>query len=157
MNNKHYSLLLQQAEGLLDSETDPFANAANLCSLLYFNIDRINWVGFYFLQGDELVLGPFHGQPACTRISIGSGVCGTAFAKKEIQLVKDVHTFDGHIACDAASESELVVPFVSNAAHGQQIEGVLDIDSPELARFGNEEKIFFEQIVNIYLSSIRQH
>ena len=157
MNNKHYSLLLQQAAGLLEGESDPFANAANLCAFLYFNVEKINWVGFYFLQGEELVLGPFHGQPACTRISIGAGVCGTAFAKKKTQLVDDVHSFEGHIACDTASVSELVVPFLSSPIQSLSIEGVLEIDSPDLARFGNEEKIFFEQIVNIYLSSIRQH
>lgn len=154
MNNKHYSLLLQQAEGLLAGETDPLANAANLCSLLYFNIERINWVGFYFLQNDELVLGPFHGQPACTRIAIGAGVCGTAFAENETQLVNDVHNFDGHIACDIASASELVVPFVSNSAQNLVVEGVLDVDSPEVARFDSQEQLFFEEIVSIYLSSI---
>ena len=157
MNNKHYSLLLQQAEGLLEGENDPFANAGNLSSLLYFNVANINWAGFYFLQGEELVLGPFHGQPACTRISVGTGVCGTAFAKNETQLVKDVHSYDGHIACDAASVSELVVPFLSSPTKPLSVAGVLDIDSPELARFGNAEKIFFEQIMSIYLSSIQQH
>ena len=147
--NKHHELLIKQAKGLLETESDSIANAANLCSLLYFNIERVNWLGFYFQRGQELVLGPFHGQPACTRIKLGAGVCGTAFLKGESLLVDDVHSFDGHIACDVASESELVVPFKHS-----RIAGVLDIDSPEKARFSPQDKFFFEQVVALYIETI---
>ncbi len=143
--NTDYELLLQQAEALISSETDPIANAANLASLLYNHMDDVNWVGFYFLKEGELVLGPFSGQPACTRIPIGKGVCGTAFAEQTTQVVNDVHAFPGHIACDAASESEVVVPFISEA-----LSGVFDIDSPKLARFGEEEKELFERVCTVY-------
>jgi len=145
MSQEKYTLLLKQCEALIESELDPIANAANIASLLYNNLDKVNWVGFYFLQGGELVLGPFCGQPACTRIPVGSGVCGTAFAQQQTQLVEDVHAFAGHIACDAASESEVVVPFET-----AQVSGVFDVDSPERARFGTTEGRFFEQVVELY-------
>lgn len=147
---KNYPLLLQQARALLESESDPIANAANLSSLIFYNVEHLNWAGFYFLRGDELVLGPFNGQVACTRIEIGKGVCGTAFATNTTQLVEDVHAFEGHIACDAASESEVVVPFMTD-----QLSGVLDIDSPQRARFGKDEQELFEGLAKIYCESLQ--
>lgn len=118
-------------KGQLDTETDELANISNAAAAIFAFIDRINWAGFYFLRGDELVLGPFQGLPACNRIAIGSGVCGMAVATREIQLVPDVHQFPGHIACDSASNSELVIPIIKN----DKVVGVLDIDSPEKDRF----------------------
>lgn len=146
-----YKLLLKQLEALISYEKDPIANAANLSSFLYHNLEQVNWLGFYFEQGDELVLGPFHGQPACTRLPIGTGVCGTAFANKETLVIDDVHAFKGHIACDSASESEVVVPFLTD-----ELNGVLDIDSPVLSRFTDEEKALFEQATNIYVNTLNQ-
>lgn len=145
MSDNNYSLLIKQAEALLRSETDLIANTANISSLLFNNLDDVNWVGFYFFKGSELVLGPFNGQLACTRIPVGKGVCGTAFAKQETLVVNDVHAFEGHIACDAASESEVVVPFSSG-----DVSGVLDIDSPTLGRFSNKEKELFEAVANLF-------
>ncbi len=147
--NNNYSLLLKQLTGLLSVEKDIHANAANLSSFLYHNLDQVNWLGFYYQQGEELVLGPFHGQPACTRLSIGSGVCGTAFANHATEVVKDVHAFAGHVACDAASESEIVVPFYTD-----QINGVLDVDSPIQNRFSDPEKEFFEAVVEVFKASL---
>jgi L-methionine (R)-S-oxide reductase len=147
--NESYPLLLKQLEALLSAENDLQANAANLSSFLYHNLEQVNWLGFYYQQGEQLVLGPFHGQPACTRLEIGKGVCGTAFANKSTEVVADVHQFDGHVACDAASESEIVVPFYSD-----QINGVLDVDSPVTNRFSHAEKDFFEAVVEIFLKSI---
>ncbi|MCH2189371.1 MAG: GAF domain-containing protein [Gammaproteobacteria bacterium] len=147
--NSSYQLLLKQAQALISGESDPIANAANLASLVYNNLDNVNWVGFYFLRGDELVLGPFSGQPACTRIPIGKGVCGTAFAEQKTQLVADVHQFPGHIACDAASESEVVVPFKSKS-----VSGVFDIDSPVLNRFTCEEVELLEAVCELYLKTL---
>jgi len=144
MSSNTYSLLLQQAEALISSEPDFIANAANIASLLFNNLENVNWAGFYILRGDELVLGPFNGQVACTRIPLGKGVCGTAFSENKTLVVKDVHAFDGHIACDAASESEVVVPFSR-----PEFSGVLDIDSPIMNRFGENEKQFFEAIVKL--------
>src|SRR5579871_4978400 len=129
-----YRELSLMAEGLFRGERDAVANAANLSGLLWMGLENINWAGFYFLRGGELVLGPFQGKPACVRIAVGSGVCGTAAARRQSVLVEDVHAFPGHIACDAGSESELVVPLVKNG----EIIGVLDLDSPRLARFDVE-------------------
>jgi len=148
MSNEKYSLLLQQADALISGETDVIANAANISSLLYHNVDEVNWVGFYFFKNDELVLGPFNGQPACTRIPVGKGVCGTAYAQKQAMVVDDVHAFAGHIACDAASESEVVVPFYT-----QGVSGVLDIDSPLKKRFGDAEKLLFEHVVELFVAA----
>jgi GAF domain-containing protein len=145
MTNKHYSLLFKQAEALISGEPDFIANAANISSLLYHNLEQVNWVGFYILRGEELVLGPFSGQPACTRIPIGKGVCGTAFSENKTLIVSDVHAFPGHIACDAASESEIVVPFDS-----KDFSGVFDIDSPIMNRFGEEERQLFESIAELF-------
>lgn len=131
MELKHYERLTQQAIGLIEGESDFIANLANLSALLNMELDNINWVGFYLYKDNELVLGPFQGKPACIRITIGKGVCGTAFATETVQRIKDVHQFDGHIACDAASNSEIVIPFYQNG----KLVGVLDIDSPNIDRF----------------------
>ena len=141
MTNNNYSLLSKQAEALISGESDLIANMANISSLLFNNLSDVNWVGFYLLKDSELVLGPFNGQPACTRIPIGKGVCGTAFADQQTILVDDVHSFEGHIACDAASQSEIVVPF-----NHKEVVGVLDVDSPIKERFSDHEKEFFEAI-----------
>ncbi len=138
--------ILEELRALLASEDDPIANAANTASLIFQRVPRLNWAGFYFLKGDILVVGPFQGLPACTRIPLGRGVCGTAAARGETILVEDVHEFDGHIACDSASLSEIVVPF----SIAGRLAGVLDIDSPELARFGATERALFEEIAQIY-------
>lgn len=151
MSQEDYSLLLKQVEALIESEPDLIANAANISALIYHNLENVNWAGFYFLKDGELVLGPFGGQPACTRIPLGKGVCGTAFSERQTKLVDDVHAFPGHIACDAASESEVVVPFETNT-----VSGVLDIDSPVLARFGEAEKIFFEQVAALFCTSVNK-
>ncbi len=150
MTVTNYSLLLKQLEALLSTEKDLQATAANLSSFLYNNLEQVNWLGFYYQQGDELVLGPFHGQPACTRLKIGHGVCGTAFANQKSEVVDDVHAFDGHVACDAASESEIVVPFYTD-----EINGVLDVDSPVKNRFSAAEKEFFESVVDIFVHAIQ--
>jgi GAF domain-containing protein len=147
---KKEPVLAAQARGLLSVETDPVANAANLSALLFMELDRINWVGFYFLKGDELVLGPFQGKPACVRIPLGKGVCGTAAETRETQRIADVHQFSGHIACDAASRSELVVPLVKS----EKLLGVLDIDSPITDRFSAADQEMLEAISRIYLDSI---
>ncbi len=150
MTAANYSLLLKQLKALLSTEKDLQATAANLSSFLYHNLEQVNWLGYYYQQGDELVLGPFHGQPACTRLKIGHGVCGTAFANQETEVVDDVHAFDGHIACDAASMSEIVVPFYTDT-----INGVLDVDSPIKNRFSEADKNFFEAVVDIFIDSIQ--
>ena len=137
-----YNLLLKQSEALIASETDIVAVTANLSALLFNALDRINWLGFYFLRDAELVLGPFQGNVACTRIPVGQGVCGTAFNNNETLIVDDVHLFDGHIACDAASESEIVVPFSIG-----DIAGVLDLDSPHKSRLGDPELVLLEAVV----------
>lgn len=145
-----FSSLYKQVKALLSTESDPVANAANLSALLFHNLPKLNWVGFYYLKGNELVLGPFQGQVACTRIPLGKGVCGTAFAQNSTQVVADVHAFPGHIACDTASESEIVVPFSCDV-----VEGVLDVDSPVGNRFGDQERAFFEVVVEVYLASLK--
>ena len=149
MTHHSYELILKQAEALLSDETDAIANAANLAALIFNHVDRLNWAGFYFFKESELVLGPFCGQVACTRIQVGKGVCGTAYEQFRTLVVEDVHEFDGHIACDAASESEIVVPFKL-----PKISGVLDIDSPYKNRFDAQERDFFEAIVHMYQKSV---
>ena len=128
---KIYEQLYQMAEGLFYDERDMLANMGNLSSLLYFNLSNINWAGFYLYKNDELVLGPFNGKVACTRIAMGRGVCGTAAAENITQIVEDVHQFPGHIACDSASNSEIVIPLFKD----EKLLGVLDIDSFEKATF----------------------
>lgn len=143
-------MLSAQAEALLSGQTHRIANAANLAALLYMELPDINWVGFYFLEQDRLMLGPFQGKPACVDIPVGQGVCGTAVASGQIQRVSNVHEFVGHIACDTDSESELVIPLFINGS----VFGVLDIDSPSLDRFSNEDETALASIAEIYTRSI---
>jgi len=138
-------LLVAQGRALIDGERDPVANAANLAALLYHALPDINWIGVYFAHGAELVLGPFQGRPACTRIAVGAGVCGSAAAQRRTLVVPDVDAFPGHIACDSASRSEIVVPLMS----GERVIGVLDVDSPLTGRFHDEERRLFEAIANV--------
>ncbi|RST72255.1 GAF domain-containing protein [Siminovitchia acidinfaciens] len=140
-----YQLLLKQLKALLDGETDETALLANASALLNQFLDKVNWVGFYVWKNDELVLGPFQGLPACTRIAYGKGVCGTAVKERKTQRVADVHQFPGHIACDAASNSEIVVPIIVN----DDIYGVLDIDSPIKDRFDETDQKYIEEFVTI--------
>lgn len=142
-----YQELRAQLASLLHGERDAIANAANTAALLYQFLPRVNWVGFYLLQGNELVLGPFQGKPACVRIAMGKGVCGTAAERRASIVVPDVFAFPGHIACDAASRSELVVPLID----GGRLLGVLDLDSPEPGRFDDEDRAGCEALVAIYL------
>lgn len=141
--------LLSDVRGLLEGEDDAIANAANVAAAIWQHMADINWAGFYFLKGDTLVLGPFQGKPACVRIPMGKGVCGTAAARRETVVVEDVHAFPGHIACDSASNSEIVVPLVKDG----RVVGVLDIDSPSFARFGAEERALMEQVAAAYLAA----
>ncbi len=141
-----YQSLLQAARALLEAETDPIANAANLSALLFNTLPDLNWAGFYILRQTGLVLGPFQGKPACVRIALGKGVCGTAAAQQKTVLVKDVHAFAGHIACDAASNSEIVVPIIKEG----KLWGVLDIDSPLKARFDETDQHFLEQLADLF-------
>lgn len=146
MNIEEYRRLTKQAVALVESETDLIANLANLSALFNMEFEDLNWVGFYLVKEEQLVLGPFQGKPACVRIPLGKGVCGTAAATNRIQRVYDVHEFAGHIACDAASNSELVVPFSING----QVVGVLDIDSPTIGRFSEiDEKGMAELMIEI--------
>ena len=132
-----YRDLNRQLAALFSGERNGLANCANMCALLYQMLPSLNWVGFYFLQGSELVLGPFQGRVACVRIALGRGVCGTAAERRETLVVPDVQEFPGHIACDAASRSEIVVPLIEQ----ERLCGVLDLDSPELARFDAEDRV----------------
>ncbi len=144
-----YKSLTTQLYHLLEGERDFLANTANFSALLFNTMPDVNWVGFYFYKGGELVLGPFQGKPACVRIAIGKGVCGTAAEKMKTVVVKNVHEFPGHIACDSASNSEIVVPLIKQG----KLLGVLDIDSPQLARFDDEDKAGLENLVELLLSS----
>ncbi len=146
-----YAQLVDQARGLLAGERDRVANAANFSALVYDALPDLNWAGFYFYDGRELVVGPFQGKPACVRIAIGKGVCGTAALRRETQLVRDVHEFPGHIACDAASRSEIVVPLVD--VSGELI-GVWDVDSPRLARFDEDDRAGMEALAAVFVESI---
>lgn len=142
-----YEELLRQAEGLLDGERDLIANSANIAALIWQIVPELNWVGFYFLRNNELVLGPFQGKPACVRITMGKGVCGTSVQSKQTVLVEDVHAFPGHIACDPASNSELVVPLIRfGIAYG-----VLDIDSPHVGRFDQQDLVGIEALVRLFV------
>ncbi|WP_370241236.1 GAF domain-containing protein [Marisediminitalea sp.] len=140
-----YSQLTAQARSLVEGERDMIANMANISALLFNQMDDVNWAGFYLYKEDQLVLGPFQGQPACIRIPMGKGVCGTAAATNTVQRIEDVHQFEGHIACDAASNSEIVIPIVVN----NQLIGVLDIDSPNLSRFTAEDEAGLCEIVSV--------
>ena len=142
-----YRDLAAQLRSLIAGEPDRTANAANMAALLYHGLPDLNWAGFYFTRGHELVLGPFQGQPACVRFLWGNGVCGTAAARGETVLVPDVHDFPGHIACDPVSRSELVVPLIEDG----RVSGVLDLDSPRLARFDAEDQAGCEHLVAVFL------
>ena len=144
---KIYEQLYQMAEGLFYDERDMLANMGNLSSLLYFNLSNINWAGFYLYKNDELVLGPFNGKVACTRIAMGRGVCGTATAENITQIVEDVHQFPGHIACDSASNSEIVIPLFKD----EKLLGVLDIDSFEKATFDTEDEKGLKKILELFI------
>jgi len=147
-----YRELAAQLTALLAGERDAVACAANTASLLYWSLPDVNWAGFYFVESSsgDLVVGPFQGKPACVRIPLGKGVCGTAAANRRTLVVADVHEFPGHIACDAASNSEVVVPILA----GERLLGVLDIDSPQRARFDAADGRGLEQLVAIYLAAI---
>lgn len=142
-----YRALGRQVDALLDGERDPIANAANISALLFQLMPDLNWAGFYFLRGNELVLGPFQGKPACVRIAVGKGVCGAAVARRQSIVVEDVHAFPGHIACDAASRSELVVPLL----RGDKVAGVIDLDSPTPNRFDHDDRTGIEAVAECYL------
>jgi GAF domain-containing protein len=144
-----YRELALMAEGLFRGERDAIANAANLSGLLWMGLADLNWAGFYFLRGEGLVLGPFQGKPACVRIALGSGVCGTAAATRKTVIVADVEKFPGHIACDAASRSELVVPLLS----GSRLIGVLDLDSPTTGRFDEADAAGIEGLAALWLAA----
>ena len=146
-----YAELAEQARGLLADERDRIANAANFAALVWHALPSINWCGFYFFDGRELVVGPFQGKPACVRIAMGKGVCGTAAATRQTQLVRDVNAFAGHIACDSASRSEIVVPLVDAG----RLIGVWDVDSPELARFDDEDRAGMQHLCAIFVASLR--
>jgi L-methionine (R)-S-oxide reductase len=146
----NYELVKKQLKALVEDEKNQIANLSNASALLNQFLDRINWVGFYLMDEKELVLGPFQGLPACVRIPVGRGVCGTAVQKKATILVEDVHQFPGHIACDAASQSEIVVPLLKNG----EVIGVLDIDSPEKARFDEIDKQKLEEFVEVLMTYI---
>ena len=145
-----YAQLAEQARGLVHGETDRVANAANLSALVYHALPALNWVGFYFFDGRELVVGPFQGQPACVRIALGRGVCGTAAATRQTQRIADVDAFPGHIPCDSASRSELVVPLY----RGDQLVGVFDLDSPVLDRFDADDQRGLEAVASAFLESL---
>ncbi|MDO6618095.1 GAF domain-containing protein [Shewanella sp. 6_MG-2023] len=150
MKAELYDTLNRQVLALMEGEDDLIAGMANFSALLNDNLDDINWVGFYIKRNDQLVLGPFQGKVACTRIVIGKGVCGTAAANDETQLVADVHQFAGHIACDAASNSEIVVP----VRQGNDVVAVLDIDSPSLNRFDTDDRKGLEMLVKSFESCL---
>ncbi len=148
---EQYAQLLAQVRGLLHGERDRIANAANLASLVYHALPSLNWVGFYFYDGTELVVGPFQGLPACVRIPLDKGVCGAAASTGQTQRVADVHAFPGHIACDSASRSELVVPLHD----GDTLVGVFDLDSPEPDRFDANDQAGLEAIAAAFIQSLR--
>jgi L-methionine (R)-S-oxide reductase len=147
---QQYAQLLEQARGLMHGESDRTANAANLSSLVYHSLPDLNWVGFYFFDGTELVVGPFQGHPACIRIALGRGVCGTAAATRQTQRVPDVDAFPGHIPCDSASRSELVVPLY----RGGTLVGVFDLDSPVLDRFDETDQRGLEAVAQAFIDSL---
>ena len=145
-----YEELAVQASAMLEGEKDPVANAANLSSLIWHTLPDLNWAGFYFMKGGGLVVGPFQGKPACVRIALGSGVCGVAAQKRQTIIVPDVHKFPGHIFCDSASNSEIVVPLLD----GERLLGVLDLDSPKLARFDEADRAGLELLAQIWVTSL---
>ncbi|WP_228001480.1 GAF domain-containing protein [Nocardia australiensis] len=144
-----YRELVAQSEALVAGETDRVANAANLAALVFHALPDLNWVGFYFYDGRELVVGPFQGKPACIRIALGKGVCGTAADSRKTQLVPDVHAFDGHIACDGDTRSEIVVPLVRDG----ELIGVFDLDSPRPDRFDAIDQYGLEAVARVFLAT----
>jgi len=148
---EQYEQLLAQARALVHGERDRIANAANLSALVYNALPQLNWAGFYFFDGTELVVGPFQGLPACVRIPLDKGVCGAAASSRQTQRIADVHAFPGHIACDSASNSELVVPLVSSKG---ELIGVFDIDSPVQDRFDVEDQHGLEAIARAFVESL---
>lgn len=150
MKEKKYELIVQQLKGLLENEHDMIANMANMAALLYHELPDLNWAGFYLMKNDELLLGPFQGKFACMHIPLGKGVCGTSARNRCTQLVDNVHTFPTHIACDSASNSEIVIPIIKE----NTLLGVLDVDSPVFARFDSVDQQYLEQAVEILLQSL---
>lgn len=146
-----YDALARSLEALLEGERDAVANLANASGLLAETLERVNWCGFYLMRGGELVLGPFQGKPACVRIAVGKGVCGTAAERRETLVVPDVNAFPGHIACDAASRSEIVVPILQDGV----LRGVLDVDAPETGRFDADDRAGLERFVNVLTPRVR--
>lgn len=146
---ERYQDLVAQLRAVLEGEPDMTANAANFAALVYHNLPDLNWAGFYFLRGEVLVLGPFQGRLACTRIALGRGVCGTAALRRSTVVVENVHEFPGHIACDGASNSEIVVPIVKDCV----VVGVLDLDSPILNRFDAEDRDGLESLVRVFVEA----
>jgi GAF domain-containing protein len=149
---EQYAELVEQVRGMLAGEPNLIANAANFAALVFHSLPDFNWAGFYLYDGTELVVGPFQGKPACVRIALGRGVCGTAAQTRQTQLVRDVNAFDGHIACDAASQSEIVVPLVK--ADGTLL-GVWDVDSPSIGRFDEEDRAGMEALCAVFMESVR--
>jgi GAF domain-containing protein len=147
-----YREILEQCHALIENESDRVANMANCAALLFHSLPRLNWVGFYLLKGDELVLGPFQGRPACVRIALGRGVCGTAAKQRSTLRVGDVTKFPGHIACDSASRSEIVLPLLSE---NSELLGVLDLDSPELDRFDTEDEAGLSVLAGVIARKIQ--
>jgi GAF domain-containing protein len=148
---EHYRDLQQQARGLLAGEHDLIANAANFSALVYHSLPQLNWAGFYLYDGRELVLGPFQGRPACIRIALGRGVCGRAAESRQTQLVPDVNAFAGHIACDSASQAEIVVPLLRPDG---TLLGVWDVDSPVRQRFDQEDQVGMQALCEIFMASL---
>ena len=148
---EHYQDLLQQARGLLHGERDLIANAANFSALVYHSLPQLNWAGFYLFDGTELVVGPFQGKPACIRIALGRGVCGTAAQTRQTQLVHDVNAHPNHIFCDSASQSEIVVPLIK--ADGSLL-GVWDVDSPVTDRFDEKDRVGMEAMCAVFMASL---
>lgn len=146
------SWLADQARALMAGQSDAVANAANLSALIFHSLPDINWAGFYFYREGRLLVGPFQGRPACVEIPLGKGVCGTAAETRKVQRVADVHAFEGHIACDTASRSEIVIPLVLDG----KLVGVLDIDSPVPDRFGPAEESLLREVAEIYVESLAQ-
>src|SRR5215813_552199 len=145
-----YNQLTSELASLMEGETDFIANAANLSALLFHSLPDVNWAGFYLLKEGELVLGPFQGKPACIRIAIGKGVCGTAAQRRETILVQNVHEFPGHIACDSASNAEVVVPVIRDG----ELLGVLDVDSPLIGRFDDEDAAGLNRVAEVFISHV---
>jgi L-methionine (R)-S-oxide reductase len=146
-----YAQLAEELAGLLSGESDFVANAANTTALIMDALPDLNWAGFYFLKQDELVVGPFQGKPACVRIALGKGVCGTAAVERRTIIVPDVNAFPGHIACDVASQSEIVIPLIA----GRELLGVLDLDSPRVGRFNDGDGRGLERLAAVFLDNVR--